>query len=1580
MIKVASIRTGIPISATQQTITIPNIGSPKAAMFIMNRCPSGSTITPSVAFNIGFTNGSGSNQLVYAINCEDNVGTSDTHRMSSDDLCMIMLNPTDGTEDCRAAFVEWVEDGVTIEWLTAPSDDFTLTTVLFAGDVSELNTYIGTFTTPDVLNSGIVVSGIGFEPDQVIGIGGGGTFGFDLTTRGNACLSFGFCDNDNGTVKQGSVNYCNLDNLADTSVRALVSQTYFARDFAGDFGAVELGDFNSSGFTATTRISGAGMIMGFLALKYNGNVKHDLGFISTPTFATGIQTISGIGFGPQFIAELQTMCGTYDTQITDFNAGSIGIATFGSGMVTPSSFQMNHNLRSQTGAATSNEDSRTFGNTTFLRRSDEALTVGITSTLQSVYYDGYSKNFSSNVGNKRWINLLISNPISSSGINFYINGIGTETDNLNLSIVGHENLIASTVDIYFSTFFSNEVRRTDPNGSYEHVVFSGSPIISGYAQAIDIDSINNKLYFTDDLSNDAIMKSVDLDTLNYNDIISSPNIDYVRGFRVLDASGLMYWIDVSNEVSGGYGEISRANLDGSNQQLIIAESGLIPQDVDIDLVENKLYWTANKSPLISGSGITWSIRKSNLDGSNIEIISSGISRFHGGIAIDSVNRKVYWGIVSESYPDEPTMYISNLDGSDRQIFIPSGYKSPYDIDIDETRGKLYWTETILPTRGLYKVNLDGTNIEQLPVDITVCDELVCENDQVLSVSVDERYYRKLFIYGFEVINDNVDLVIFGHAEDSNNIEIFIFGNDSIVNNIDLFIEGGATAVTITNEIDLFITGNETTTDNINLFIYGKDNLNDICDFFIHGFDSFNNNIELFVFGHDTTENNKLYTGTSHSISPPGILRRSNEDGSNQVSLVSSENILQICADQYENILFWNTDSIITKSDLNGNNKQIINNGTANSLDVDIVNNKIYVSSVSGIRRFNYDGSSVESIVTGNIIALGIDYLNTTSLYFSPFASGNHIFKSNLDGSNVQSIFSLSSGNTISRLDVNVIDSTIYYYTTQSNTIRKIDTNGNDLGIVGSGFPPISTTNQLSVEPYTDKIFIANDNNGIFVSGTINNFQQINISGFALSIMILPLDAITLFLNGDESITDNIDLFIRGYILFNNSTNLFINGHELNSQDLDLFINGHEIIATNIDLFTYGIDSSFNSLDLFAHGYDTENSGCDFYTNGSQGFNNNIDLFVSGIGLITNNITLFISSMNTFSSGIDLFIYGIDSNFNNIDFVIVGSQSFNDDLSLTIFGKDNNFDDCDLFTHGKNTELNSIDLFINGSAQHSNSIDLYIRGKDNNNNKIDLFISGIPLSVLFVSNIDLFISGLDTVINDVDLFLSGTILITNNIDLFIYGIASINSSIDLFVKQNDEIIDNINLFIRGLRQPDNQACPALDPTLPIQISNDLIEIYQSRIDSLINQLGKNVLLEFNPIIQPCTNCEFDIISGKSKGIYKSGGPIPFTKGQKCPYCKGIGFLEQPVYKCIKCLIQWNPKDAENYGISIDDPASIVRLKGFLTDGDDMVRARAAITNYDIQDVIKLKVKLIKGPIIVGLRQSRYIITFWKLLDS
>ena len=278
--------------------------------------------------------------------------------------------------------------------------------------------------------------------------------------------------------------------------------------------------------------------------------------------------------------------------------------------------------------------------------------------------------------------------------------------------------------------------------------------------------------------------------------------------------------------------------------------------------------------------------------------------------------------------------------------------------------------------------------------------------------------------------------------------------------------------------------------------------------------------------------------------------------------------------------------------------------------------------------------------------------------------------------------------------------------------------------------------------------------------------------------------------------------------------------------------------------------------------------------------------------------------------------------------------------------------------------------------HSGSLTLFVDGQ-RETDSIDLFISAFDG---ISGSLDLTIISVQSFNNNLTLFINGHLGINNNVDLFISSIGFISNNIDLTIlgppKQED---NNISLVINGVEPKECDTCPILDSTAFIQITDELVGIYQSRIDALINQIGKNVLLEFDPEIDDCPNCQKDNIRRRSTGIYQIGGPIPFTRGRICPYCKGNGELITPVTKCIKCLIKWNPKDANNYGISVKDHRDIVRFKTFTTDVPDLIKARFAISNYDIADKIEYRVKLIKQPILVGLRESRYCISFWEVLD-
>ncbi len=494
-----------------------------------------------------------------------------------------------------------------------------------------------------------------------------------------------------------------------------------------------------------------------------------------------------------------------------------------------------------------------------------------------------------------------------------------------------------------------------------------------------------------------------------------------------------------------------------------------------------------------------------------------------------------------------------------------------------------------------------------------------------------------------------------------------------------------------------------------------------------------------------------------------------------------------------------------------------------------------------------------------------------------------------------------------------------------------------------------------------------------------NTSDLFIQGFSMS---NQNDTLTLFIDGLNIISDNTDLFIDGHNLSTSSSDMFVEGNEFVSISGNLIIAGIQEVSNTTDLYVDGLDTTSGSKDLFIQGITTTSGFSHLIISTKDTIQTSADLFITGATLIVSQFDLLTEGHQLFSDSCNLIIGAHEISTNSIDIFIAGQKSVQTSSDLFIKGKDTESNTADLFIQGFSQfeQNNTSTLFIAGLNLNSDTIELLILSNDSVSDTSDLFISGAsPLIIVSGSN-DLLIPGKDNYQFSGDLYIlsSDTVFVSGN--MYISGPVESSSQINLFVSASgiSATTSSFGLFINGTSPKPTLVCPTLDPTASIQIKDSLITIYQSRIDALINQLGKNVQLEFTPIRVPCPNCEYDTVRKRSTGIYRPGGPRPFARGRKCPWCKGRGFEETTPTKCIKCLIKWNPKDVENFGISIVGKKGIVRFKTFLTEADDLIRAKTAVTNRDIEDQLKLRVILIKGPIPVGLRERRYCISFWELM--
>lgn len=148
-------------------------------------------------------------------------------------------------------------------------------------------------------------------------------------------------------------------------------------------------------------------------------------------------------------------------------------------------------------------------------------------------------------------------------------------------------------------------------------------------------------------------------------------------------------------------------------------------------------------------------------------------------------------------------------------------------------------------------------------------------------------------------------------------------------------------------------------------------------------------------------------------------------------------------------------------------------------------------------------------------------------------------------------------------------------------------------------------------------------------------------------------------------------------------------------------------------------------------------------------------------------------------------------------------------------------------------------------------------------------------------------------------------------------------------------------------------------------SNAINIFQDGIDSLIDNLGKNVTLVFRDTTTNVNTSFNDPIRNKT---------IRMPDFKKSPSVSAPTRSENT--KVIKALISYNPKDFKNFGLNLNENDVIVRLKTYLTILPDLVHCDYMIPSSDVQDALLHKFKLIRAPVPRGLGEDRYAYTYWK----
>jgi GEVED domain/Domain of unknown function DUF11/Secretion system C-terminal sorting domain len=473
------------------------------------------------------------------------------------------------------------------------------------------------------------------------------------------------------------------------------------------------------------------------------------------------------------------------------------------------------------------------------------------------------------------------------------------------------------------------------------------------------------------------------------------------GFDPVD--GKIYWVDFD------LGSVMRANADGSDPEEIIsglrtpgAPPTLSVAGVAVDPIGRKVY--------TSGNGI----RRSDLDGSNAEFLTSGaISR---SIALNVGTGKMYF---TSHFGD---IIQADLDGMNR-ITVVSGLWDPRGLAIDATNGKLYWTtgngSAIRPAR-VERSNLDGTTVETLVESVTPAPTPIRFPE---SVAVDPAsgkvYWADKFKQVIHVANldgsAQADFVTglddpVGVTIDPAGGKIYWTDSGTLKVQRASLADGSGVEDVVTTEAR-FPAG--IAVDGVGGKVYWAD-----LDFSgpttLKRANLDGSSIEGVLSGLPASRGvaldragGKVYWVQSDNI------QRANLDGTDQEQILGGLNgPLRLAINPVAGKLYWTSgqDETIFQSNLDGTGAVplIAGAGVVDlplGIALDVAGGKVYWSDVTlnRVSRANLDGSNPEILVAGQFSARGMAVDPTGKIYWSV---GGEIRRSELDGSTVESFLDL----------------------------------------------------------------------------------------------------------------------------------------------------------------------------------------------------------------------------------------------------------------------------------------------------------------------------------------------------------------------------------------------------------------------------------------------------------------------------------------------------------------------------------------------------------------------------------------------
>lgn len=173
----------------------------------------------------------------------------------------------------------------------------------------------------------------------------------------------------------------------------------------------------------------------------------------------------------------------------------------------------------------------------------------------------------------------------------------------------------------------------------------------------------------------------------------------------------IYWIILDPSTNDS--KIAQANFDGGSPEIVVGGLSGHPTALTFDATHGKVYWTQNSVGVDPSSRVSQIVRVDS-DGSNMEVLAifqrSATLR---DIELDLIDGKMYWtsGFVPGIWRANIEVPPGELPHARTDIELVVSARRPVDLDLDLSAGKVYWTD--FRDQTIRRVNLAGNSVETL---------------------------------------------------------------------------------------------------------------------------------------------------------------------------------------------------------------------------------------------------------------------------------------------------------------------------------------------------------------------------------------------------------------------------------------------------------------------------------------------------------------------------------------------------------------------------------------------------------------------------------------------------------------------------------------------------------------------------------------------------------------------------------------------------------------------------------------------------------------------------------------------------